>query len=469
MKEQRMWCIYPRNSANGILYVQFKDKQTGRYMTAKSTGTKDRVKAEQMACEAFYNKASAFNKKQQQIDVQYLTSLLNNRLLTKEEIVHTLKTGVSELLKTVIPQNTGEAPFGTAVYPSNTQSRLPPLIATNTKKQPPELQELFNTLETLTFKDYMVQFWSYETSPQIKQKRRLGLKIPNPERFRKILGFMNKYATLFPATRLIDITEDEINTLLGDIKAQGKLKDSTMNIICNAFSQALHFAHDNRCILFDVAKGLTKFSKKTEEKEIFTPDELTRLFERAHNPFGSEEYQLLNETLLKTGCRIGELLALQIKDIVHIDGKYALNINKSYCREGKRIKCTKTERCDFVPITEAFATKLMAFVEKSPFKNNRESCVFYSEDENTVLDYDRFYRNFNSTLKKMGIKRKGLTVHSYRHTFATILLDKGFAQAELLYITRHDNSAELQRYGGHMTPEKEQKKRLAAAIMDKII
>ena len=463
------WCIYPRNSTNGILYVQFKDKQTGQYMTAKSTGTRDRQKAEQMAHEAYYNKESTFNKKQRQIDLQYLASLLNNRLLAKEEIIQTLKTEVSELLKTVVPQNTSKATLCTGESPLNASARLPLLMAKNVKKQPPELQELFDTLETLTFKDYMMQFWNYEKSPQIKQKRRLGLKIPNPERFRKIRGFMKKYTALFPATRLIDITEDEINTLLGDIKAQGKLKDSSMNIICSAFSQALHFAHDNRCILFDVAKGLTKFSKKTEEKEIFTGEELTRLFDGADNPFGSEEYQLLNEALLKTGCRIGELLALQIKDIERIKGKYALSINKSYCREGKRIKSTKTERCDFVPITEAFAAKLMAFVEKSPFKDNRESFVFYSEHENAVLDYDRFYRNFNNTLNKLGIHRKGLTLHSYRHTFATILLDKGFSQTELLYITRHDNSAELQRYGGHMTPEKEHKKRLAAAIMDEII
>ena len=175
-------------------------------------------------------------------------------------------------------------------------------------------------------------FWNYETSPQIKQKRRLGQKIPNPERFKKIQGVMNKYGSLFPSTRLIDITEDDINTLLGNIKAQGNLKDLTMHIIRTAFAQAFHFAHDNHLILFDVAKGLTKFSTKTAEKEIFTKEELARLFASSDNLFGSEKYRLLNETLLKTGCHIGELLALQIKDIKRMDTYYALNIDKCYCR-----------------------------------------------------------------------------------------------------------------------------------------
>ena len=39
------WCIFPRNKANGILYVQLKNRETGEYMSAKSTGSKDRNEA----------------------------------------------------------------------------------------------------------------------------------------------------------------------------------------------------------------------------------------------------------------------------------------------------------------------------------------------------------------------------------------------------------------------------------------
>ena len=468
MKEQQMWCIYPRNKENGILYVQFKDKLTGQYMTAKSTGTRDRAQAERMAREAYYNGQSTFNKKQKQIDLRYLASLLDDKLLEKEEIIKTLQTVVSQSLKIAAPQKVSADTSTAAPNAQKSPTIIPSLFTSNGKKPPQEVREILTVLETLTFKDYMLLFWDYETSPQIKQKRRLGQKIPNPERFKKIRGIMNKYGPLFPSTRLIDITEDDINTLLGNIKAQGNLKDLSMHVIRTAFAQALHFAHDNHLILFDIAKGLTKFSTKTAEKEIFTKEERARLFDETNNPFGSEEYQLLNETLLKTGCRIGELLSLQIKDIKRMDTYYALNIDKCYCRAGDRIKETKTGRCDLVPITENLAAKLLAFIEKGPFKHNCESFVFYSADETRVLDYNSIYSNFTATLKKLGIKRKGLTLHSYRHTYATVLLDEGFSEAELLYITRHDNPAELRRYGGHMTPEKEQKKRLAAAILDKV-
>ena len=103
MKEQQMWCIYPRNKENGILYVQFKDKLTGQYMTAKSTGTRDRAQAERMAREAYYNGQSTFNKKQKQIDLRYLASLLDDKLLEKEEIIKTLQTVVSQSLKIAAP------------------------------------------------------------------------------------------------------------------------------------------------------------------------------------------------------------------------------------------------------------------------------------------------------------------------------------------------------------------------------
>lgn len=72
-------------------------------MTAKSTGTRDRAQAERMAREAYYNGQSTFNKKQKQIDLRYLASLLDDKLLEKEEIIKTLQTVVSQSLKIAAP------------------------------------------------------------------------------------------------------------------------------------------------------------------------------------------------------------------------------------------------------------------------------------------------------------------------------------------------------------------------------
>ena len=66
-------------------------------------------------------------------------------------------------------------------------------------------------------------------------------------------------------------------------------------------------------------------------------EEIRRLFNSEDNPFGSKTYLLINELLFKTGCRIGELQALQMQDIVKTANGYTLNIRKNYYRAGKRL------------------------------------------------------------------------------------------------------------------------------------
>lgn len=72
-------------------------------------------------------------------------------------------------------------------------------------------------------------------------------------------------------------------------------------------------------------------------------------------------------------------------------------------------------------------------------------------------------------MKKLGIKRKNLTLHSYRHTYAVFLSMEGYSQSELKYMTRHDSLKELQRYMTHMTPELELKNIEAARLFQKFI
>ncbi|MGI5102866.1 tyrosine-type recombinase/integrase, partial [Treponema vincentii] len=68
----------------------------------------------------------------------------------------------------------------------------------------------------------------------------------------------------------------------------------------------------------------------------FKTEEIQRLFNAHDNPFGSETYRLVNELLFKTGCRIGELQALQMQDVIKTEQGYVLKIDKNYCRAGKR-------------------------------------------------------------------------------------------------------------------------------------
>ena len=72
-------------------------------------------------------------------------------------------------------------------------------------------------------------------------------------------------------------------------------------------------------------------------------------------------------------------------------------------------------------------------------------------------------------MRRLGMKRTNLTIHSYRHTFATFLRLAGFSEEELKFLTRHDCIAEVRHYADHYTPEMEQLKYKAVSALDKII
>ena len=174
--------------------------------------------------------------------------------------------------------------------------------------------------------------------------------------------------------------------------------------------------------------------------------------------------------MFKTGCRIGELQALQIQDFIKTSDGYALKIDKNYCRAGKRLKCTKTERSDIVPISDTLAAKLLAYLEKHPLKDKPDAFIFFSaQKSNTPMSYTAIRKDFIATMKKLGFTRDNLTIHSYRHTYATFLRMAGFSDEDLKFLTRHDCIVEVRHYADHYTPEMERLKYRALTELDNLI
>lgn len=444
MKKLKDWYTYKRQ---GIIYVQFKDVVTGKKLTAKSTRTRDTEEATRRINELYYNPESSFNKSRREKEEKK----------EKELLAPIIQEAVENALKTL------------SINPVGMPNQVQNTAGVATQTYPAEIRPIAEHINELTFYEYLLLFWNYDKSPYIKQLARLGKKIPNPERFGAHRKAFKRYSSFFNETKLSEISADEINTILGMIKNTNKLKDSTTSCLRYGITQALHFAYINNLLERDISSGITKFSNRSEEKEIFTKDELKLLFNSDANLFEREDCFLVNKLLIKTGCRIGEILALQIQDIIHTENGYVLNVSKSYNQQGKRLKETKTGRKDFVSIADTTVQELFAFIETNPFKCSPDAFIFYSGKKERPMRYNTIERNFNRIMKKLGIKRKGLSIHSYRHTYAVILAAAGFSQAELKYLTRHDSLKELQRYMSHVTPELKQKNREAAYCIDKVV
>ena len=460
------WSIFPRNPANGILYVQLKDKQTGSYMSAKSTGTRNRNEATRIASR-WWNEFDLTGKALYSIEN-------NNSVEAATHGNHLIDMDIKAYTQTAI-DTIVQGVQGTVC---NKSSVLPYSVsAAEYADAPEEIKPLLDQLSTLTFYDYILLYWNYDESPFIKGKIRKGEEPPNPERFYHHTTCIKKYEKYFPPCLLTEITGTKIDTMLGAIKGAGKLKENTMHKYYSICIQALRFAYRNNLIARDISQQITKESKSTRkkakkeaEKATFTKEEIRQLFNGEHNPFGSQTNWLINEVLFKTGCRIGEIQALQMQDFIKNSDGYALKVDKNYCRTGKRLKCTKTERSDIVPLSADLAEKLLAHLESNPSQDDPEAFIFSSRrDAHKPFCYESFNDDFNRTMVRVGMKRTNLTLHSYRHTYATFLRLAGFSEEELKFLTRHDCIAEVRRYADHYTPEMEQLKYKAVGALDKLI
>lgn len=461
---RKPWSVHKRN---GIYQVQLYNYSNKSYLTAKSARTKDWNEANLIA----YRRAMEFDSGLAAEYTEWAKTLptaiatANNNPPLNSDITALVQSACQEAIDKVLQK-----------IPYSTQALQLPW-APDYEDTPEEVKPLLDQLSTLTFYDYILLYWHYAESPFIKGKIRTGAPLPNPERFRNNTGIVKKYAAYIPCCLLTEITGTKIDTMLGAIRTAGKLKEQTMKNMRYIFIQPLHFAYRNNLLARDIAQQVTtvskasrKKAKKEAEKAIFTKEDVQRLFTSTVNPFGSETYRLINEMLFKTGCRIGELQALQIQDFIkNVDG-YALRVSKNYCRAGKRLKCTKTERVDIVPISADLAIKLIAHLEKHLFKDNQDAFIFSSaKDAHKPICYESINKDFNKTMTALGIKKQNLTLHSYRHTFATFLRMAGYSEEQLRYLTRHDSIAEVHRYTDHYTPDMERLKYQAAIDIEKIV
>ena len=431
-------------------------------MTAKSTGSRDRNEATRFASRWWteYDKTGTVSYKpsNSMMDAaDYQMKALDEKITTYTQ------TAIDTIVQSV----------QTVSFNKNTPQPYS-ISAAEYEDASEEVKPILDQLSTLTFYDYILLYWNYKESPFIKGKIRTGATPPNPERFYHHTTCIKKYEQYFPSCLLTEITGTKIDTMLGAIKGAGKLKENTMHKYYSICIQALRFAYRNNLIARDISQQITRESKSTRkkakkeaEKATFTKEEIRQLFNGEHNPFGSQINWLINEVLFKTGCRIGELQALQIQDFIKNADGYALKIDKNYCRAGNRIKCTKTERSDTIPISNDLAAKLLAYLEKHPLKDKPDAFIFFSAQKSSIpISYAAIRKNFIATMKRLKFARANLTLHSYRHTFATFLRLAGFSEEELKFLTRHDCIAEVRRYTDHYTPEMEQLKHKAVIVFD---
>ena len=144
-------------------------------------------------------------------------------------------------------------------------------------------------------------------------------------------------------------------------------------------------------------------------EDLITKDEISSLIANSRN----SRDKALFSVLYDSGCRLGEIINMRIKDL-------------SFDEFGGILKVTGKTGFRQVRIVGDSIAYLRAWLDNHPQKNNLNAYLFCNLSEKILgrnLTYSDVYSIFRKTAKRSGIKKR-IHPHLFRHTRATILASK---------------------------------------------
>ena len=238
----------------------------------------------------------------------------------------------------------------------------------------------------------------------------------------------------------------------GNMKTGKGLAANSVNGIITVIQNSLKLAYALGTIKEYAADKIRR--PKTKEKEVtcFTLSEQKKI-ERAALA-GKKTKWLGIVVCLYTGLRIGELLALEWKDVDFQKGM--LTVSKSrhegkdengrYAQIVESPKTVSSRRC--IPLPKQILCELRMLKRKS------RSLYVISNGESSI-PVRSYQRSFERLLKKLDIPHKGF--HALRHTFATRALECGMDVKMLSELLGHkDPAVTLRRYVHSLMEQKKE-------------
>ena len=193
------------------------------------------------------------------------------------------------------------------------------------------------------------------------------------------------------------------------------------------------------------AKAGSMGKSKAEEMDFWTGEEFRKFIDSVMNKRLS---YMAFMTLYWTGMRLGELLALNPKD-VDLE-KRTISITKSYQRLGKKDvitppKTSKSKRVITIP--EFLAADIKDYMDS----------LYDLQEDDRLFPITKYYleHEMQRGIKESGVKR--IRVHDLRHSHASMLIELGFSPLEIANRLGHEKVETTLNTYAHLYPNKQTK------------
>jgi len=275
--------------------------------------------------------------------------------------------------------------------------------------------------------------FEYYAGAYLKHMKSTGLSVSFVKSSELGLRHFGRYLSENGKTEITDIRRADIVGFIkylegrknryGEIIAGGTVKRFVS--VVRGFFRHL-YRHEY--ILGNPAEDVEYVKTTEKRKEIFYADEMNRFLDSIDLIEANEErYRAVFELLYSTGLRSGELVNLDVTDI-------------DFSSRILTVRLGKGGKDRFVPFSELACYFLKMYVEgeRKNFEKVLRSRGGSAGDRNALFltEHGRIcamtiHVRFRKLLSLSGIRRKGLTLHSIRHSCAAHLLENG---ADVRYV-----------------------------------
>ena len=254
-----------------------------------------------------------------------------------------------------------------------------------------------------------------------------------------------KILPYFGNKRVNDITATDIRQWQNELIKMG-YSPTYLKTINNQLSAIFNYAvryydlKSNPC-----AKAGSMGKSKAEEMDFWTGEEFRKFIDSVMNKRLSYMAFMI---LYWTGMRLGELLALNPKD-VDLE-KRTISITKSYQRLGKKDvitppKTSKSKRVITIP--EFLAADIKDYMDS----------LYDLQEDDRLFPITKYYleHEMQRGIKESGVKR--IRVHDLRHSHASMLIELGFSPLEIANRLGHEKVETTLNTYAHLYPNKQTK------------
>ena len=251
-----------------------------------------------------------------------------------------------------------------------------------------------------------------------------------------------KILPYFGDKRVNDITAADIRQWQNELIKMG-YSPTYLKTINNQLSAIFNYAvryydlKSNPCV-----KAGSMGKSKAEEMDFWTGEEFRKFIDSVMNK------RLSYMTFYWTGMRMGELLALNSKDI-DLE-KRTISITKSYQRLGKKDvitppKTPKSKRVITIP--EFLAADIKDYMDS----------LYDLQENDRLFPITKYYleHEMQRGIKESGVKR--IRVPDLRHSHASMLIELGFSPLEIANRLGHEKVETTLNTYAHLYPNKQTK------------